>query len=919
MASGLIYPVEHGSRRVFDPDEGAESLMRPHYLNSLFAPKSVAMFGASDRTDSVGQIVYSNLLNGGFSGEIYGINPKHDEVQGRKAYPDLESIDQPIDLVVVATPASTVPAIVEDCGSHGVTSMIILSAGFREVGGAGQALETKVRDLARSYGIRFLGPNCLGLMRPSIGLNATFGNNRATQGGVALVSQSGALCTAMLDWAENRDVGFSAVVSTGIAADVDFGDILDYLASDPQTRSIILYIEGLQDARGFMSGLRAAARAKPVIVIKAGRRSEGAAASMSHTGALVGGDEAFSAALIRSGVVRVETISQVFAAASTLSSRYGSSGDRIAIVTNGGGPAVLAADHVPEVGLHLTELSKETIDELDQSLPSTWSRANPVDIIGDAPPERYKDAVDICLKDPDVDGVLVILTPQAMTRPLEVAEAVINAAEHCSKPIITSWMGGSQVDPARRAFRAAKIPTFNTPEAAVDAFHYLASYKANQELLLQTPARLPIDHEEPNTEAARLIIESALNEKRSVLTEPESIALLEAFGIPTVRNGIARSAEEALVLAVSMGFPVAMKIYSEDISHKSDVGGVILDISTAADIRGAYHGLMDRVRSVRPDADLLGVTVEQMRRTPTGREVMIGLLADPVFGPVISFGAGGTRVEVMKDVAVALPPLNDRLAKELISRTKIATMLGQFRNLPAANVDALVDVLLRVSNMACELPWLQEMDVNPLILDETGMIAVDARIVVGLPRPSTDPYNHMAIHPYPSDLETHFQLPDGTDVTIRPIRPEDAEIEAEFIRNLSDEAKFFRFMYALDELTPEMLARFTQIDYDREMAFIAVTHKDGHEVEHGVVRYITNPDSNSCEFALVISDELQGHGVGQRMLNRLMEVARSRGLDTIEGEVLTENIRMLQMVKSMGFRSQITDDDPSVCIVSRSL
>ena len=911
--------MEHGSRRVVGPNEGAIILMRPHYLNSLFAPKSVAMFGASDRTDSVGQIVYGNLLNGDFNGEIYGINPKRDEVQGRKAYPNLESIDRPIDLVVVATPASTVPAIVEDCGNHGVTSMIILSAGFREVGGAGQALETKVRDLARSYGIRFLGPNCLGLMRPSIGLNATFGNNRATRGGVALVSQSGALCTAMLDWAENRDVGFSAVVSTGIAADVDFGDILDYLASDPQTRSIILYIEGLQDARGFMSGLRAAARAKPVIVIKAGRRSEGAAASMSHTGALVGGDEAFSAALIRSGVVRVETISQVFAAASTLSSRYGSSGDRIAIVTNGGGPAVLAADHVPEVGLHLTELSKETIDELDQSLPSTWSRANPVDIIGDAPPERYKDAVDICLKDPDVDGVLVILTPQAMTRPLDVAEAVIDAAEHSSKPIITSWMGGPQVDPARRAFRAAKIPTFNTPEAAVDAFHYLASYKANQELLLQTPARLPLDHEEPNTEAARLIIESALNEKRSVLTEPESIALLEAFGIPTVRNGIARSAEEALVLAVSMGFPVAMKIYSEDISHKSDVGGVMLDISSAADVRGAYHGLMDRVRSVRPDADLLGVTVEQMRRSPTGREVMIGVVADPVFGPVISFGAGGTRVEVMKDVAVALPPLNDRLAKELISRTKIATMLGQFRNLPAANVDALVDVLLRVSNMACELPWLQEMDINPLILDENGMVAVDARIVVGLPRPSTDPYNHMAIHPYPSDLETHFQLPDGTDVTIRPIRPEDAEIEAEFIRNLSDEAKFFRFMYALDELTPEMLARFTQIDYDREMAFIAVTHENGHEVEHGVVRYITNPDNNSCEFALVISDELQGHGVGQRMLNRLMEVARSRGLDTIEGEVLTENHRMLQMVKSMGFRRQISDNDPSVSIVSRSL
>lgn len=893
--------------------------MRPHYLNPLFAPRSIAMFGASDRADSVGQIVFDNLLKGEFNGDIYAINPNRDEIDGHKAYTDLESVDQPIDLAIVATPAATVPAIVEDCGNHGVKAMIILTAGFREVGGAGRALETKVRDLARSYGIRFLGPNCLGLMRPSIGLNATFGNNRASKGGVALVSQSGALCTAMLDWAEHRDVGFSAVVSTGIAADVDFGDILDYLASDPQTRSIILYVEGLQDARGFMSGLRAAARAKPVIVIKAGRSSEGAAASMSHTGALVGGDEAFSAALSRSGVVRVETISQVFAAASTLSSRYGSSGDRIAIVTNGGGPAVLAADHAPEVGLRLAELSEQTIASLDGALPATWSHGNPVDIVGDAPPERYQDAVNICLMDPEIDGVLVILTPQAMTRPLEVAEAVIDAAQNSKKPIVTSWMGGPQVDSARQAFRRAKIPTFNTPEAAIDAFHYLASYKANQRLLLQTPGRLPRDHDEPNTEAARLIIESAISEKRSVLTEPESIALLEAFGIPTVRNGIARSAEEALVLAVSMGFPVAMKIYSEDISHKSDVGGVALDIASASDVRSAYHGLMDRVHRVRPEADLLGVVVEQMRRTPNGREVMIGVLNDPVFGPVISFGAGGTWVEIMKDVAVALPPINKRLAKDLISRTKIATMLGKFRNLPAANTGALVDVLLRVSNMACELPWLQEMDINPLILDENGMVAVDARIVVGLPRPSTDPYHHMAIHPYPADLETHFQLPDGTNVIIRPIRPEDAEIEAEFIRDLSDEAKYFRFMHAVDELTPEMLARFTQIDYDREMALIAVIYEDGHEVEHGVVRYVTNPDRNSCEFALVISEKVQGHGVGQRMLGRLMEIARSRGLDTIEGEVLAENHRMLEMVKSMGFHSQMADNDPTIRTVSRSL
>ncbi|MEA3502858.1 MAG: GNAT family N-acetyltransferase, partial [Actinomycetota bacterium] len=653
--------------------------------------------------------------------------------------------------------------------------------------------------------------------------------------------------------------------------------------------------------------------------IKAGRHFEGAAASMSHTGALVGGDEAFSAAVDRSGVVRVETISQVFAAAGTLSSRYRSSGNRIVIVTNAGGPAVLAADHIAEANLELAELGKETLDRLNAVLPSTWSHGNPVDIIGEAPPERYEEAIDICLQDPEVDGVVVILTPQAMTRPLDVAKAVVEAADHNDKPIIASWMGGSQVNAAREAFRHAKIPTFNTPEAAVDAFHYLASYRFNQKLLLQTPERLSLHHGEPNTEAARLIIESALAEKRSVLTEPESIALLDAFRIPTVRNGVARSAEEALILAVSMGFPVAMKIYSEDISHKSDAGGVELGIQNAADVRGAYNDLMERVHKARPEAALTGVTVEEMRRTTSAREVMIGVINDAVFGPVISFGVGGTWVEVMGDIAVELPPLNERLAKNLISRTKVARLLERFRNLPAADIDALVDVLLRVSNMTCELPWLQEMDINPLFVDEHGVVAVDARVVVGVPHPSTDPYHHMAIHPYPSDLETHFQLPDGTDVTIRPIRPEDAEIEADFVRNLSDEAKYFRFMHAIDELTPEMLVRFTQIDYDREMALIAVIHENGHEVEHGVVRYVTNPDRTSCEFALVISEELRGHGIGQRMLKRLMEIALSRGLDKMEGEVLTENHRMLDLVKSMGYHVQRSADDPGVQYVWKQL
>jgi acetyltransferase len=886
--------------------------MRPHYLRALFEPKSVVMYGASEREGSVGRVVFENLLSGGFGGDIFAINPKRDEVLGQMAYPDLETIDRQIDLAVVATPAATVPGIVEECGQQGIKSMIILSAGFREVGAAGRALEEKVVDRARTYGIRFIGPNCLGLIRPNIGLNATFGNNNAAAGGIALVSQSGALCTAILDWAEKRSVGFSAVVSTGIGADVDFGDILDFLASDPKTESIILYVEGLQDARQFMSGLRAASRAKPVVVIKAGKSSQGAAASMSHTGALVGGDEAFTAALNRSGVVRVDTIAEVFAAAGVLSSRYRSSGEKIAVITNAGGPAVLAADHIEEVGLDLVELSSDTVARLNDALPPTWSHRNPVDIIGDAPPERYRQAVDICLADQAVDGVIVILTPQAMTAPLEVARAVVEAAEQNHKPIVTSWMGGPQVQAARDVFRDVRIPTFNTPERAVDAFHYMAAYRRNQQLLLQTPGKLPLHHAAPNVEAARLIIESALNDKRSVLTEPESIALLEAFKVPTVRNGIARTPEEALVLAVSMGFPVVMKIYSEDISHKSDVGGVELGIQSAGEVRGAFNSLMERVASVRPDARLDGVTVEQMHKTANGREIMIGVIKDPVFGPVISFGAGGTAVEVMQDVVVALPPLNKRLANNLVARTKIAKALGEFRNMPAVNHDELIDVLLRVSNMACELPWIQEMDINPMFIDEKGAMAVDARVVVGIPRPSTDPYHHMAIHPYPSDLETRFQLPDGRDVTIRPIRPEDAEIEADFIRNLSAEAKYFRFMHAVHELTPEMLVRFTQIDYHREMALVAVTEEGGQETEHGVVRYITNPDQTSCEFALVVSDELQGHGLGQRMLTRLMEIARARGLDRMEGEVLSNNRRMLDLVRSMDFQVQSNSKDPDI-------
>ncbi len=886
--------------------------MQSHYLNPLFSPNSIAMFGASERENSVGEVVFRNLLTSGFKGGIYPINPKHDKIQGVKAYKTIDAIGKPVDLAVVATPAKTIPAIVEACGQYGVKTMIILSAGFRESGPAGRRLEERVVEVAKEFGIRFIGPNCLGLIRPDRGINVTFGNNDAKPGNLALVSQSGAICTAILDWAEMNDIGFSTVISTGIAADLDFGDYLDYLVTDPKTDSILLYIEGIKDARRFMSGLRAAARIKPVIVLKVGRQAAGAVASMSHTGALVGSDETFSAALDRSGVVRVETVTQLFSAAKALSSRYRVYGDRLAIITNGGGPGVMAADRAVDRKIELAEFKEETIKQLNKVLPEVWSHGNPVDVIGDAPPERYRAAVDICLNDPGVDGAIVILTPQAMTQPDEVAKTLIELADHHKKPILTSWMGGNQIEGGRRLFNNAKLPSFRTLENAVDAFSYLSAYQKNQRLLLQTPAKTSRRHVQPDVEGARLIIESALSEQRKVLTEPESFALLGAFRINAVRNGIARSANEALILAESIGFPVAMKIYSPDISHKSDAGGIRLNISNAQVVRSTYRDLIEQVKETRPEAKIEGVTVEQMYQSPNGRELLIGIVRDPVFGPVISFGSGGTTVEVMGDSAIALPPLNRSLASDLINRTKAAKMLERFRHMPPANCEALLDVLLRVSTMACELPWIQEMDINPLILDDDGAVAVDARIRVDFPRPSTDPYHHLAIHPYPANLVTRTQLPNGTNIVIRPIRPEDVDLERNFTRELSDEAKYFRYMSSVQELTPEMLMRFTQIDYHYEMALIAVTEVDNHEVELGVARYVINPDKKSCEFALVVSDKWQRQGIGHRLMHHLMEVARDRGLEKMEGEVLSNNFKMLDLMKSLNFSIATSPEDNSI-------
>ncbi|MDH3435293.1 MAG: GNAT family N-acetyltransferase, partial [Gammaproteobacteria bacterium] len=554
----------------------------------------------------------------------------------------------------------------------------------------------------------------------------------------------------------------------------------------------------------------------------------------------------------------------------------------------------------------------ETMAALNEALPGVWSHGNPVDIIGDAPPERYQRALDICLQDPGVDGAIVILTPQAMTRPTEVAEAVIKSAQRSDKPIMTSWMGGRQVEEARRRFSNARVPDFRTLENAVDAFSYLARYNKNQRLLLQTPAGLTGGQPPPDREGARLIIEAVLTEQRKVLTEPESMAVLNAFRVPTVRNAVAHSANEALINAESIGFPIAMKVLSKDISHKSDAGGVRLNINSAQEVRSTYRQLVDEVQRRVPGANISGVTIEKMYRSANGRELMIGIIRDPVFGPVISFGSGGTSVEIMGDSAVSLPPLNRRLAIDLINRTRVSRMLGRFRQMPAVDIELLVDVLRSVSSMACELPWLQELDINPLIMDEAGIVAVDARIVVDYPTPSTDPYHHLAIHPYPSRLVRKIQLNDGTDILIRPIRPEDADMEARFVRELSKEAKYFRFMNSLQELSQEMLVRFTQIDYHNEMALIAVNSDGAGEEQIGVARYTTNVDKTSCEFALVVSDRWQSRGIAHHLMRDLMEIARDRNLEWMQGQVLSSNTKMLELVSSLNFQVRTDPEDPAI-------
>lgn len=880
-------------------------------LKAMFRPQSVAVIGATTKPNAPGSVVMRNLLQGGFGGPIIPVTAEYSSVAGVLAYPDVDSLPLVPDLAIICTPPQTVAATVQALGRKGVRAACIMTPALAQLHDeSGRSLLEAVRAEAKAHGVRLLGPNSMGILVPGIGLNASFAPEQALNGKIAFVSQSGALCTAVLDWACTKGLGFSHFIHTGDSADVAIGDILDYLGSDPFTRAILLYLETLEERRNFMSAARAAARNKPVLVIKSGRSAEGARAASSHTGALAGSDLVFDAAIRRAGMLRVQDISELFGAVETLARSRPVKGKRLAILTNGGGIGVLAADDLASGGGVLAELPPDALEKLNAILPPNWSRGNPVDIVGDATGERYAKALTTLLDTKAIDGVLVLHAPTAISEPDEVAEAVIKVfKERTRANIITCWVGSEKVARARRLFAEAAVPTFETPYAAVRGFLHLLEYKQNQEMLMEVPASAASDFI-PDTVFVRDIIADVLSRGESLMTEAEAKAVLEAYGIPTIETRTARHPAEAARIAKNLNSPVALKILSPDIVHKSDVGGVILNIETPFEVEKAAHAMLKRVEATYPDARIEGFTVQKMaQRRPGTQELIVGVATDPIFGPVILFGQGGVAVEIIADRAVALPPLNLNLAAELVQRTRVAALLREYRGRPPANMDALYSVLIQVSQMVIDFPEIVELDINPLRCDADGVLALDAVIKVAPAKPHDR--DRLAIRPYPAELEEIFTMADGSGrkVLLRPIRPEDEPNHHVLVSKMTAEDIRFRFFGLVHELPHSEMARLTQIDYDREMAFIGeYTHPDGIKETLGVVRTVTDPDNEKAEFAVLVRSDLKGSGLGKRLLTKMIEYCRTRGTEAIVGQVLKDNIRMLKFVEHLGFVQTKTID-----------
>ncbi len=874
-------------------------------LDPFFSPSTVAVVGATEKAGSVGRTVFWNLISSPFGGTVYPVNQKRASVLGVRAYPNLAALPEAPELVVIATPATTIPATVEECAAAGVKAVVIISAGFKEVGPEGAELERLILATARANGMRIIGPNCLGVMRPTTGLNATFAAGISAPGSVGLISQSGALLTAVLDWSVRERVGFSAVVSLGSMLDVGWGDLITYLGNDPATESIVIYMETIGDARAFLSAAREVALAKPIIIIKPGRTAQAAKAAASHTGSLTGSDEVLAAAFRRVGVLRVDAIADLFNAAEVLAKQPRPKGRRLTILTNAGGPGVLATDALITGGGELAEISPATMEELNGFLPGPWSHNNPIDIIGDAAPERYARALEVAAGDEGSDGLLVILTPQAMTDPTATAREVIRFAQIEGKPVLASWMGGSDVAEGAAILREAGIPTFDYPDEAVRIFNDTWRLEANLRQIYETPT-LPSDEERLVDRArADTLIAAVRAEGRTLLTEDESKELLAAYGIPITETVVAPTADEAVAAADRIGYPVVVKIYSHTITHKTDVGGVQLNLKDAAAVRQAYESIRASVTERKGAEHFEGVTVQPMVNW-TGYELILGSSIDPQFGPVLLFGMGGQLVELFKDRALGLPPLTTTLARRMMENTTIYGALKGIRGRQGVDLDELEQLLVRFSQLVAEQRWISEIDINPLLASPERLVALDARVVLHDPAMTAKDLPRLAIRPYPRKYVGTWTCPDGQVLQIRPIRPEDEPLVIEFHRSLSAETVFQRYLANLgfDERTAHRrLIRICFVDYDRELALVAECPHPETGAPHivGIGRLSRIFGTDDAEFAMLVTDARQGKGIGTELLRRVVEVARAEGVATIGADMRADNTGMRRAAEKVGF------------------
>jgi len=873
-------------------------------LEAIFRPETVAVIGATERPGSVGRTIMWNLVSSPFGGTVFPVNSRRPNVLGIKAYPSVSDVPQKVDLAVIVAPAPAVPDIITECVEAGVEGAIIISAGFRETGPEGIELEERVLAEARRGRMRIIGPNCLGVMNPTTGLNATFAGAMARPGSVGLLSQSGALLTAILDRSFRENIGFSSIVSVGTMMDVGWGDLIYHLGDDPKTKSIVVYMESVGDARSFLSAAREVALTKPIIVIKAGRTEAAGKAAASHTGSLTGSDEVLDAAFARSGVLRVGEISELFAMAEVLGKQPRPRGPRLTIITNAGGPGVLATDALINGGGELTEISEETMEKLNAFLPAPWSRGNPVDVLGDADPERYAKTLETAADDPESDGLLVILTPQDMTDPTATAERLVPYANKTGKPVLASWMGGAEISAGESVLNGAGIPTFEFPDAAARAFTNMWRYTYNLRGIYETPE--PTDETDADREAVEDLIANVRDSGRSILTEFEAKKVLAAYGIPTVETEVARSAEEAVNLAEGMGYPVVLKLDSETITHKTDVGGVRLNLQGAGEVRDAFEGMHASILENFGPEDFGGAAVQPMVDLG-GYELIVGSSLDPQFGPVLLFGSGGSLVEVYRDRALALPPLTTTLARRMMEGTRIFEALGGVRGRAPVDVVALEKLLVRFSQLVVEQPRIKELDINPLLASPERLVALDARVVLHDPETAEEDLPQTAIRPYPIQYVSDEETPDGERIMVRPIRPEDEPLMVKFHETLSEQSVYMRYfhMMKLDQRTAhERLTRICFIDYDREMALVA-EHTDPESGEReimGVARLSRNgADPTEAEFSVLVSDRFQRRGVGTLLVERLLEVGRDEGLRRITAEILLDNRPMQLISERLGF------------------